>query len=159
MRRRPLRLPPLPHPLREAAEAEEDVVVVAAVAPPQRPGLPRLHLPLQLRLRVMLRLLPLLPLRAVVEAAAAAEAVAVVETRRLQVRQPLRFPVMLRLQAQPRRVVEAAVDGVVEALLLRMRHRQHQRAHSPTHCRKPIPLEFSGRRRAPGIPSSTPIGR
>jgi hypothetical protein len=150
--------PPPPHPVRLQVAAA-DAEVAEAVAP-RPPGLlHQLHLLLPLRLRVMLRLLPLLPLRAVVEAAAAAEAVAVVETRRLQVRQPLRFPVMLRLQAQPRRVVEAAVDGVVEALLLRMRHQQHQRAHSPTHCRKPIPLEFSGRRRAPGIPSSTPIGR
>jgi hypothetical protein len=157
LRRRPLRLPPLPHPLREAAEAEEDVVVVAAVAPPQRPGLLRLHLLLQLRLRVMLRLLPLLQLSAVVEEVEAAVAEAVVETRPLPVAQPLRFPGMLRLPAALQVVDEAAGDAVVEALLLRIHRRQRQRAPLLKHCKKPILLEFSGRRRAPVIPSSTPI--
>jgi hypothetical protein len=121
---------------------EVDVEVVAAVAPPRRPGLLQLppqrrHRLLPLRLRVMLRLLPLLPLPAVAEVVVAVVVQVAEETPRPQV-EPHRFPVMLRLQAAPRGVVEAVEDGVVEALLLRMHLRQHQRAPLLKRCRRPI---------------------
>jgi len=132
-----------PHLLQEAAVVEVDVEVVAAVAPPRRPGLPQLapqrrHLLLPLRLRVMLRLLPLLPLLAVAEVVRAAVEQVAEEMPRLQV-EPLRFPVMLRLQAEPQVVGEAAEDGVVEALLLRMHRRQRRKAPLLMRCRRPIP--------------------